>query len=182
MERGNDMDLFDAISSRYCYRDGFRDEPVPRAALEKIVKAGLAAPSGKNAQTSEFVIVDDPELLGKIGEMHQIKAMHDAKAMIVCMVDREPPAVYEGHSFQVEDLAAAVMCMLLAITSLGYASVWIDGWLRRDERAERIGALLDVPESKVVRILLPIGVPETEGPRSEKRPFGERAWFNRYGT
>lgn len=175
------MDLFDAIAERYSYRGAFRDEPVPRGTLRKIVEAGLAAPSGKNMQTTGFVIVDDAGLLRKIGEMHTMKAWRQAKAFIACVVDRKPPAVYEGHSFQVEDCAAAVENMLLAITALGLGSVWVDGWLRVERRAERIAELLGVPETKVVRVVLPVGVPAAEGPRKEKKPLAERAHFNRYG-
>jgi nitroreductase len=72
--------------------------------------------------------------------------------------------------------------MLLAITALGYASVWVDGWLRVDGRNETIGRLLGVPEDKVVRILLPIGVPAEEVNGPKKMPFSERAWFNKYGS
>lgn len=180
MDREN-MDFFDTIANRYCYRDDFKDIPVPREDLEKIVGAGLKAPSGKNEQTTSFIIVDDAGLLEKIGRMHTMSAMRQARAMIACIVDKEPEAIYEGYSFQVEDCAAAVENLLLAITSLGYASVWIDGWLRCDDRAAQIGQLLGIPEDKIIRILLPIGVPTAEGPRKDKKPFNERVSFNHYG-
>ncbi|MHC4951653.1 MAG: nitroreductase family protein, partial [Planctomycetota bacterium] len=55
-----EMDLFEAIKKRHCYRGGFTDAAVSREDLTKIVQAGLEAPSGKNCQTTRFVIVDDP--------------------------------------------------------------------------------------------------------------------------
>ena len=176
------MDVFEAISRRHSYRGPFTERAVPRDDLRAIVDAALKAPSGKNAQTTTFVIVDDPTLIGRIGAMHERnRAMRLARAMIACVVDTHPEPVHEGHNFQVEDCAAAVENMLLAITSLGYATVWIDGWLRANGRANEIGRLLELPEGKVVRILLPIGVPAEKMLPKEKRPFGERAWFNRYG-
>ena len=33
-----------------------------------------------------------------------------------------------------------------------------------------------------VRIILPLGVPSEPGQQKEKKPFAERAWFNRYGA
>ncbi len=175
------MDLFTAIEKRYSYRGPYRDDRIPREDLERIVRAGLAAPSGRNAQTTSFVIVDDPVLVETIGSMHpENLALRQAKALIASIVDRRPEAVYEGYSFQVEDCAAAVENMLLAITALGYGSVWIDGWLRREGRAERIAGLLGLPEGKVVRVLLPVGVPAESGPRKEKKPFRERARYNRW--
>ncbi|MHC4963172.1 MAG: nitroreductase family protein [Planctomycetota bacterium] len=77
--------------------------------------------------------------------------------------------------------SAAVENMLLGITALGYASVWIDGWLRVDGHNKTIGKLLGVPETKIVRILLPIGVPAKEVRGPEKMSFNERAFFNKYG-
>jgi nitroreductase len=149
--------------------------------LLNIVQAGLDAPSGKNCQTTQFVIVDDPNLLEQIRQMHPAnKAMQQARAFIACIIDKQPEAVYEGLQFQVEDCAAAVENMLLAITALGYASVWVDGWLRREGRSDAIGKLLGVPDSKIVRILLPIGVPAEEYKQPKKMPFSERAWFNQY--
>jgi nitroreductase len=175
------MELFEAIGERYSYRGAFREDPVPREDLKRIVEAGLMAPSGRNGQTTGFVIVDDPELVREIGGMHPgNKALRQARALIACLIDREPEPVYEGMSFQVEDCAAAVENILLAITALGYGSVWVDGWLRREGRAEKIGRLLGVPDSKIVRILLPVGIQTEPGPRPAKRPFEERAKFNRW--
>ena len=57
-----------------------------------------------------------------------------------------------------------------------------DGWLRREGRAEAIGKLLGVPDEKIVRILLPIGVPAEDYKQPEKMPFNERACFNKYGS
>lgn len=176
------MELFEAISKRKSYRGAFKEKAVSTKDLEAIVEAGLKAPSGKNEQTTSFVIVDEDEILEKIREMHaNNKAMQQCRALIACIVDIEPEAVYEGHSFVVEDCAAAVENMLLAVTALGYATVWIDGWLRVENRAERIGELLGVPEGKIVRIVLPIGIPAEEYKQPKKKSFDERAWFNKYG-
>ena len=175
------MDVFEAIAKRHSYRGRFRDETIPRADLQRIVQAGLQAPSGKNAQTTRFVIVDDADLVRKIAGMRDAnKAIQQAKAFIACIIDVKPEAVYEGHAFQVEDCAAAVENILLAVTALGYATVWIDGWLRVENRADTIGDLLGLPEGKIIRVILPIGVPIEAWPQKEKMPFAERAWFNRY--
>jgi len=71
--------------------------------------------------------------------------------------------------------------MLLAITALGYASVWMDGVLRYENRAQRIAQLLGVPNDKQVRVVLPVGIPAVTVTQKEKLPFQQRAWFNRYG-
>ena len=173
------MDLFQAISKRYCYRGEFTDEPVPRGDLEKIVQAGIQAPSACNAQVATFVIVDDAKLLAEISQIVASPVCKTAKAMIVCVVDPRP--VYKNASFQREDCAASVENMFLAATALGYATVWLDGVLRVDDVAARIADLLGVPIGRTVQVLLPLGVAAAPGKQMEKLPFAQRAWFNRHG-
>ncbi len=174
------MDLFDAIRKRHSYRGPFKQEPVSRETLRQIVEAGLQAPSGKNEQTTTFVIVDDEALLRQIRELHSMEAVQQATAVIVCLIDNAAEGVYHGMSFQVEDCAAAVENMLLATTALGCATVWIDGALRLEGRSERIAELIGAPKGKQARILLPIGFPAEERTSPAKKSFEERAWFNRY--
>jgi nitroreductase len=173
------MDLFEAIAKRHSYRGDFTTATVPRADLEKIVQAGIQAPSGKNEQVVSFVIVDDPGLLKQIAQVLNQPVCNTARAMIICVVDPRP--VHEGVSFGVEDCSASVENMLLAITALGYATVWLDYVLRLDGNGAKIGALLGVPEDKSISILLPLGVPVQPGAQREKLPFQRRAWFNRHG-
>jgi nitroreductase len=176
------MDLFKAIAGRHSYRGLFKHEAVPRGDLEKIVQAGIQAPSGWNAQTVTFVIVDAPDILNAIRKILPAKDypnVASATAIIACTID--PNRICGGHCYTIEDCAAATENMLLAITALGYATVWTDGALRSDNRAERIGELLGVPKDKRVRVLLPLGIPTETGTQAGRRSFTERAWFNRYG-
>lgn len=175
------MELFEAIAKRHSYRGEFKDEPVKKDDLIKIVEAGMIAPSGKNEQTTDFVIIDQPELVREIAQMHPAnKAMKTAQAFIACVINKVPVPVYEGEAFEIEDCAAATENMLLAITALGYASVWIDGWLRVGGRNEKISKMLNVSDDKILRILLPIGFPVKDWHQPTKKIFDQRAWFNSY--
>lgn len=174
------MDIFTAIVKRCSYRGPFKNEKIPRNDLEKIVTAGLCAPSGKNAQTTNFIVVDDPILIKTISAMHTMAAMQTAQAIIVCVIDVNPAPVYEGYSFQIEDCAAAVENMLLAITGLGYGSVWIDGWLRKENHAQIIAKLLNLPDDKIIKTILPLGKPLEDVQPKDKKPFSQRVLFNRY--
>ena len=173
------MDLFEAIEKRYSYRGAFTGAPVPREDLVKIVQAGIQAPSGNNEQVASFVIVDDPKLLAQIAEILDRPACNTARAMIACVADPRP--ILGETSFAVEDCAASVENMLLAVAALGYATVWLDGVLRRDNIAQRIGQLLGVPPGLKLRILLPLGIAAERGKQKEKLPFDRRAWFNKHG-
>jgi len=173
------MDLFEAIQNRFSYRGAFKEQTVPRQDLKTIVQAGLDAPSGKNMQTTSFVIIDDPEILNAIRSIAaENRPLQSCPALICCFVDRRPERIYHRYSFQIEDCSAAVENMLLAITALGYSSVWLDGMLRLESRAKKIGHVLGAPPSKKLQIMLPVGIAAEEYPRRKKKAFVERVWFN----
>ena len=172
------MDLFEAIKKRHSYRKDFEDTKIPKEDLIKIVQAGIDAPSGCNAQSTSFVIVDDEAIIDKMRGIVKNNAIKTAQAVIVVLASDEP--AYNGISFAKEDYSAAVENILLAITALGYATVWIDGALRREQKAERIAELLGVPEELTVSVVLPMGVPKEHIAPNEKLPFEKRAWFNGY--
>ena len=175
------MELFEAIARRHSYRGAFSAERVPEDDARRIVQAGIQAPSGYNSQDTRFVIVDDPALIAQIAAiLGNGPVFRTAPLLIACLVEADPWTP-EGHMvFPIENCAAAVENMLLAVTALGYASLWYDGSLRHEGRNRAIGALLGLDERLVVQVLLPVGTPLEDKTQAAKKPFIERAWFNRY--
>ena len=65
------MTLHEAIRARHTLRD-FENRPVDRATLERIVEAGLHAPSNDHLRSWEFIVVDTPaERLRLLAEIRQ---------------------------------------------------------------------------------------------------------------
>lgn len=163
------MDLFKAIEKRASVR---RYEPVeiPMADLLRIVDAGRRAPSGRNLQPREFIIIDDRETLNAL-DIAQGSIRHASAAVAI---------VSDGTStYWLEDAAASATQMLLAITALGYASVWVEGTLLKvEDEARRI---LGVPAERRLAILLPIGKAQEAVPQAEKKPLADITHHNRYG-
>jgi nitroreductase len=142
--------------------------------LERIVSAGIEAPTGCNAQLKQYVIVDSPAMMEKIRFVS--KALTGAPAAIVLLV--EPEATPYGE-FWVQDASAAMENMLLAAVALGYAGCWIEGQMRRCE--ERLRQVLQVPENLRVWSLMPVGRPAAAPSRPEKSTLAEVAHYNRFG-
>jgi len=175
-------DLFGCVLKRRSYRGAYLDSPVPRGHLELIMEAGLAAPSGCNAQTTSLVGIDDPALAAAITALVKANGFAGGSAPAgVCVLTRPIPA-YADVLFNVQDYSAAIQNMLLAITALGYESCWIEGQVTESEETQRgIARLLRLPEEYAVAAFLPVGLP-AGGPKApKKRPFCERAWYNAYG-
>lgn len=64
------METWEAISSRRNVRS-FTDEPLPAVVLERILEAGWRAPSSRNWQPWDFVVVTDREQLQQLSEVWQ---------------------------------------------------------------------------------------------------------------
>lgn len=165
----------DTIFSRTSYRGSFKNQSIPREDLITIMRAGTAAPSGCNRQTASFVAVDDPALLEEIKTLFPNPSCKTAPAFIA--VFTRQIAGVDQHYYHVQDYAAAVENMLLAIKALGYESCWYEGNIR--PCAKQIAELLNAPDSVSLVCLLPVGAAADEVTRAKaKKPFEQRVWFN----
>lgn len=165
-------DFFRIINSRRSIRK-FKSDPVPREVLERIVAAGVEAPSGCNGQFRHYVIVDDETVMERIRPFSP--ALKTASAAIVIVM--EPKAAKFGE-FWVQDASAAMENMLLAAVALGYGACWIEGALRRCE--DELRTILDVPKDLRVWSLLPVGIPDENPDRREKPQAKDITGYNRF--
>ena len=173
------MNTLQAILTRRSYRGKYKNVPVPREDLEKIVEAGLSAPSGCNKQTTSLICVDDADLLKKINSVIEPPVCETAPALI-CVLSQKINA-YRDRCFWIQDYSAAIQNMLLAIVELGYQSCWYEGHITDTDRiCDKIAELLNVPSEYELVCILPVGVAESEPTMPKKKPFSERAWFNSF--
>lgn len=174
------MSVIDIIKNRHSYRGKFQSTPVPRGDLITIMEAGLAAPSGCNKQTTSLIAVDDPEVLQKLHAVIDPPVAETAPA-IICVLTRRIIA-YRDRCFAVQDYAAAIENMLLAIVELGYQSCWYEGHITDVDRiGYQMAQILNVPDEYELVCFLPVGIAEEETIGPMKQAFEERAWFNGFG-
>ncbi len=173
------MNVLEAINSRRSYRGKYKPTPVPREHLSAIMRAGLAAPSGCNKQTTSLIAVDDPQLLRRLRAVIQPPVAETAPA-IICVLTQRINA-YRDKCFATQDYSAAIQNMLLAAVELGYHSCWYEGHITDDDRiCDQMAEILDVPAEYELVCFLPIGIAEQQANSPEKLPFFQRAWFNGY--
>ena len=145
------------------------------------MQAGLDAPSGCNKQTTSLIGVDDSEILKKLKAVIHPPVAETAPAMICVLTQRIN--AYRDRCFAVQDYSAAIENMLLAAESLGYRSCWYEGHITDADRiGDQMAKILDVPEGYELVCMLPIGVPAEKPSAPKKKVFGERAWFNSFGS
>ena len=174
------MDTMQAILERRSYRGKYAADPVPREHLKAIMEAGLAAPSGCNKQMTSLIAVDDPAVLSKLHAVITPPVGETAPAMICVLTKRI--IAYRDRCFATQDYAAAIENMLVAITAMGYASLWVEGHITDvDQIGRQMADILGVPQDMELVCFLPVGKPAQEIKAPVKKAFSERAWFNRYG-
>jgi len=164
------MDVLRAIRRRRSAR-ALEPVEIPREDLETIVDAGRLAPSGKNTQPWEFIVVTDPDTISRLAKVQGLVGQASA---VVAIVADEQASVY-----WLEDASAAAENMLLAIEALGYGSRWIEGTLTPKEAWAK--EVLGVPTEKRVIILLPIGKGVYHDQPKQKKSLDEVLHWEHYG-
>ena len=164
------MDFFETVRSRASVR-AFDACVITKDELLSILDAGRRAPTGYNRQPWEFIAIQDADILRQLAEIQS--CIGEASAAIAVVVDEE------GTKFWKEDAAAAIENMLLAVTALGYASLWIEGYVLKSEQKAK--DILGVPDSKRLLAILPIGLPSGTPEQAEKKPLSEMVHRDRYG-
>jgi nitroreductase len=164
------MDLFETIEGRASVRE-YGPVDVPEADLLKIVDAGRRAPSGGNRQPLQYLAIQSPETLKALEKVQP--SLGTASAAVGIIAD---PSV---SRWWLEDASAAAENMLLAIHALGYASVWVEGTLLKQEDFAK--ELLGVPREKRFVILLPVGKAKKAVPQADKKPLEEILFREKFG-
>ena len=167
------MNVLEAIQSRHSYRGKYKNIPVPREDLRKILQAGLDAPSGCNKQTTTLIAVDDPEILARLHSVIDPPVGETAPAAICVLTQRIN--AYRDKCFAVQDYSAAIENMLLAIVDLGYQSCWYEGHVTDDDRiCDRMAQILNIPDTYELVCFLPVGIAENDPIRPQKKAFEEK--------
>jgi nitroreductase len=164
------METWDAICARRNVRQ-YRQEPISQADLNRIAEAGWRAPSAKNRQPWDFVIVTDRGQLQDLSTVWQGAGHIASAAAAIALVVPVPPSDRRKLTDQY-DVGQATMAMMLAATDLGIGT----GHSSVGDQ-EKARAILGVPDDYLVAYLLGIGYPAdrplTPIRKPNRRPFSE---------
>lgn len=106
------METWDAIRARRNVRR-FEDRPIPSEHLDRILEAGRRAPSARNRQPWDFVVVTDRAQLADLAKVWQGAGHVAQSAATVALVIPKPETEGElRHTYY--DLGQATMAMALA--------------------------------------------------------------------
>lgn len=144
--------FFDLAKERFSVR-AYKNTPVEDEKLQKVLEAGLLAPTAKNQQPQKIFVVKSDEMKQKLAAV--TPCTFDAPVVLVVGYDETRACVgkvYENYNFGNTDAAIVCTHMMLEAADLGLGTCFV-GWFCEKEVKEA----LSLPENIRVCELLPIG-------------------------
>ncbi|WP_319525467.1 nitroreductase family protein [uncultured Desulfosarcina sp.] len=188
------MDLFSAIETRTSCRQ-FLPDPIEKSTIEKIISAGIRAPSPLNTQPWQFIVITDAKRKQAIhaeAEHCRAWAMEESgwkwlgkyrmdfllQAPVLIAVVGDPKG--SGMDMFQEDgpvgyllaCAAAVQNMLLAAHALGLGSLFFTLYDKG-----RLRSILDIPENRTPVAIVCIGKADGTQQPVPRKAVGEKTVF-----
>ena len=149
------MKVMEAILKRRSIRQ-FTNQPIAKDDLTTLLRAAMMAPTARNCQEWEFVVVRDKNTFKEMMHVHPYAKMLEqaACAIIVCgNTQRE-----HAPGYWMADCGAATHNILLAATSLGIGSVWL-GVYPNEERMNGLAQILGLPDYVKPLNIIALGYP-----------------------
>lgn len=156
----------------------FEDRPLPAEHLRRILEAGRRAPSSRNWQPWDFVVVTDREQLGELAKVWRAAGHVAQSAATIALV--LPRAEDPGQRDRAQyDVGQATMAMLIAAADLGIGSG--HAAVADQDQARRV---LGLPDDRYAAYLLDLGYPRERPLRPirnpNRRPFEEVVHVGRW--
>lgn len=167
------MNRLSAIMDRRSIRK-FEDRPVEREKLEAVLRAAMQAPSGKNSQCWEFLVLEDAADRAALSGMSPFaQCAKNAPAAILVMLNRKryDPEV----TVWIQDLSAACMNMLTQAELEGLGATWL-GMYPFPERLEAIRSYFRLPDHLEAFAVIALGYKFREKPSEDRYDPGKVHW------
>ena len=141
----------------------YTDQPVSREQLDTLVRAAMAAPSGRDMRPWKFVVVDDAAVMDSLSrQLPYAKMLQEAAAAIVVCGDMSIVDKSGNPSVNWQfDCSAATQNLLLAAEAMGLGAVWT-GVHPYEDRLAAVKRALILPEHIIPLNVIPIGYPKGE--------------------
>ena len=166
------MEVYECVRSRLTVRD-FKPDPVPDRVITKLLQAARWAPSSRNRQPWQFVVIQDRETLERIGQIASSGA-YIAQAPVAIAV------AMENVNRAELDAGRTVQQIELTAWSEGLGTCFVG---LRDQEQTQIKELLGIPQELRLMTVMPFGYP-TEAARAgskRRKPLSEIAHREKFG-
>ncbi len=156
----------------------YTSEPVSEETVRTLLRAGMCAPSARNAQPWEFLVLRDEKLKSAVSAVGTYWGMlKDAPLGILVLANlKDYNATHRDYFIQ--DCSAATENILLAAQAMGLGGVWL-GLYPNEERVKGVTALCGLPDDVIPVTLVSIGYP-VKMPHPHTTYHEEKVHYDRY--
>ena len=185
-------DPAEAVMSNILSRKSVRSytsDTIPAAVMENLLRAAMAAPSGRDIRPWSFVVLCDTSRYDEIfGDNFNMRMYKQSAAVVVICADttvvRPPrdnpdaPAVQQTNGIWRDDMGAVTENLLLAAEAHGLGACWTACYPYID-RMTPVKQALGLPATVVPYSVVPIGYPGgSEQPKDKWDP--SRIHYNQW--
>ena len=120
------------------------DKPVEKEKIEKILQAAMQAPSARNQQAWEFIVVTADDVKNKVSEIGPSSRLAAKSPVLIVMLGNRDEMLIPDKWAQ--DMGACAQNMLLQIVQEGMGGVWLGIYPDKD-RVDAIRKIFRLPEN-----------------------------------
>lgn len=143
----------------------YTESPVSQEHIEALLRAAMAAPSARNKQPWEFVVITDKAQLQAIPAINTFASMaKNAPLAILTCVNTK---LDDNLGYGVQSVSAATQNMLLAAHTLGLGAVWT-GVYPQEDRMDSVRNMFALPEHILPLALVVIGHPASKPEKADR--------------
>ena len=179
------MNVYEAIKKRRSIRR-FKNKAVPYAALEKCIDAARLAPSGRNQQLCEYIVINDDKVLPGIFEHIGGSAKlppdkggpspeQSPKAYTIVLINKTLEADINRRRVTLIDVGLAAENIMLAAVEQGLGCCPILMFNESD-----IKMLLEIPDTYDIALVIAMGYPD-ESPVADEAKDTLNIWVDDKG-
>ncbi len=171
--------VYNNIMTRVSVR-AYDTTQVEQSKVEKMLRAGMAAPSAMDKRPWHFIVVNNKDILAEIAKITPNARMADGAplAIIVCGDLTKEDNDWK-RDYWIQDVAAASQNILLEAHALGLGAVWT-GTYPSTQRVAAIKEFMELPETMVPFSVIVIGYP-AEKPQPKDKWDEKNVSYNLYG-
>ena len=170
------MDFLELANSRFSLRK-YKDTPIEKEKLLKILEAGRIAPSAVNFQPWHFIVIDDKKALEALYPVYQREWIKEAPVIIIACSDHSQSwkRRSDGKDSADIDISIAVDHMTLQATELGLGTCWVCNF-----DVQKCSDILKLSRQIEPVVLLPVGYPDIEPPVKKRKLLDDIVHWNKF--
>ncbi|MBR6098952.1 nitroreductase family protein [bacterium] len=154
----------------------FFDKPVEQEKLERILRAGMQAPSAHNNQRWEFIVITEQDKKDAVSKMSPWAGMVANAPVSIVVLGKHNDE--ELNKWFAQDLGACTENILLQIAEEGLGGCWM-GFYPDMDRVQMLKDFFNVPDGVIPFCVISLGYSPDEN-RYVDRADVSKIHYNKY--